>query len=165
MISTSVKQMTQMLRNLDAIIDKGRASDVDEETLFKGRLAEDMLGLDKQIQIATDTAKFAVARLSGKEAPSWADDEANLDDLKARLAKGIAYLEGFSEGDFEGWTERVITLPFASDFFLTGHDYFHQFVLPQFYFHVTTGYGILRHLGVELGKRDYLTGMNLQPKK
>lgn len=163
MYAASVPVFVRMLRNLDGILDKAAANAAarkfDPNLLLEQRLAIDMLPLKRQVQIASDFAKGASARLAGVEPPKYEDNEATLADLKARIAKTLAFLETLRPAQFEGSESRDIklamrdrTLEFA------GLPYLLEFVLPNFYFHVTTTYAILRHLGVEIGKRDFVGG-------
>lgn len=161
MYQACVPPLLNMLKNLTAILEKAEANcaqrKIDPSVMASARLAPDMLPLTRQIQILTDTAKGAVARLSGVEVPSWEDREANFDDLKARIAKCADYLKSYTPDQIDGSEERAIKLKFGPvevDF--TGQSYLNFFVLPNFYFHVVTAYDILRHNGVEIGKRDYL---------
>jgi hypothetical protein len=158
----SIALMQRSLQNLDAIVTKAEAyvaadEGIDEATLIQARLYPNMRPFVFQIRTATDTAKNTAARLTGREAPSWADNEATFAEVHARLAKGIDYLSGFRPEDFEGAESRSIevklggrTVPF------TGATYLSRFALPNFFFHVSTAYNILRHNGVSIGKRDFL---------
>ena len=110
----------------------------------------------------TDTAKLAAARLSGKDAPSHPDTEQTLDELRARLRAVIAYLDGFGEKDFEGAASRTISQPRWEGKTMTGADYFLEHAIPNFFFHLSHAYAILRHNGVGLGKRDYLGQLSLR---
>ncbi len=162
----AVAPLARSLNNLDAILAKAEeyaAADdyLDPETLVSARLFANMAPLSFQIQVATDTAKGAAARLSGNDVPSWPDEERTLADLRARLTKTTDYLQTFEPADFDGAESRAITLklgPTSVDFSGTG--YINSFVLPNFFFHVTTAYNILRHNGLVVGKRDYLGGPN-----
>src|SRR5690606_1941109 len=110
-----------------------------------------------QVRIATDTAKGAAARLSGTEIPRWPDDEATFEEIHARIHKATDFLATFTPGQFEGAEERPIEMKLPNTtLHFTGRDYILGFVLPNFYFHVTTAYDILRHNGIAIGKRDYL---------
>jgi len=122
------------------------------------RLAPDMLTFKSQIQITSDNAKGCVARLAGAEVPSWEDNEATLDELRARLRRTIDYVQSIPAEQFEGADSRAIALPTRSGEprRFTGENYLTQFALPNFFFHATTAYALLRSAGVELGKRDYL---------
>ena len=154
-----------MLRTLGAvskILDKAaahcEARKIDPSVLVNYRLAADMHPLVRQIQIMTDQAKGLGARLTGTEVPSFPDTEVTLDDLKARIAKTADFLQSFEESKFDGAEDRPVTLKLgaAGELNLTGKDYAFGFSFPNFYFHATTTYDILRHAGVELGKRDFM---------
>jgi hypothetical protein len=159
----TVPQFTKTLHNLSLILDKAtthaEAKKFDVEVLLNSRLAPDQFNLIRQVQIAADTAKLYVARLSGKDAPVFEDTEKTLPELKARLEKTIGYLNGFSAKDFVGAEERKITQPRWEGKYLTGLEYATQHAIPNLYFHVTTAYAILRHNGVDIGKKDYLGEM------
>jgi hypothetical protein len=159
----TVPQFTKMLTNLSRFFDKasawGEARKFDPETLLNARLAPDMLPLLRQVLIACDTAKLGVSRLTGKEAPKHDDTEKSIGELRARIEDTIAYLGTFERKDFEGATERRITQPRWNGKSLSGEQYALQHMMPNFYFHVATAYGILRHNGVDLGKGDYLGAM------
>lgn len=161
MYSASVPIFSRMLKNLLAVFDKAEAfaaeQNIDLQTFVETRLAPDMLPLSAQVQIATDGAKGVSSRLAQKPVPSWADDEVTFADLKARLQKGIDYLATFSPEDFVGSDDRTVTIKIGgNDVELSGETYLLNRGLPNFYFHVTTAYDILRHKGVPIGKRDYL---------
>ncbi|MGF1508136.1 MAG: DUF1993 family protein [Myxococcota bacterium] len=166
MWNASVPQMAKMLRNLDGFLEKAvqyaaeRGFDPDN---FVGlRLAPDMFPLSGQIQAACDTAKFLAARLAGVDAPHDADDEATMEALRARIRSTLGYLEGFSEAQFEGSATKPVTLRFLLGRISRGADYMNEFALPNFYFHVTTAYAILRSSGVALGKRSFIGEMKLE---
>jgi hypothetical protein len=158
----TINPMLHSLKNLDAIVSKAEAyadadKDIDPATLIQARLYPNMRPFIFQIRVATDTAKGAAARLSGNTVPSWADEETTFAEVHERIGKAIDYLSSFKPGDFEGAENRAIELklgPRTVNF--NGKDYIADFVLPNFYFHVTTAYNILRHNGVVIGKRDYL---------
>jgi uncharacterized protein len=161
MYQASVPAFLQMLNNLSAILDKAEAHagnrKVDPEILLNYRLAPDMLPFIRQIQIAADLAKGAVARLAGVEVPKYDDTEKTFADLKARIAKTVAFVESFRPEDIDGSEDRDISLTLGEHTMsFKGQPYLVQFVLPNFYFHCTTAYDILRHSGVELGKRDFI---------
>jgi len=161
MYSLSAPVFVRMLRNLDGVLEKGVehavARKIDPAVLFNARLFPDMFPLAAQVRIAGDFAKGAVARLTGNEPPKYEDSETTFDDLKARIAKTIAYVEGFRPEQFEGADTRTISLKMrGEDKTFDGLAYLANIVLPNFYFHVTTAYDILRHNGVELGKRDFV---------
>lgn len=127
------------------------------DAMISARLADDMLPLSAQVQRASDTSKMSVARLSGVEAPKFADDETSFEQLQERIANTIAYLESVGPEHFEGSEQRTIKLNFPSfspEF--KGDDYLLTFALPNFYFHIVTAHDILRNQGVAVGKRDYL---------
>ena len=150
-----------MLENLDKILSKAEADaaarKIDPSVFVNGRLAPDMLPLKAQIAILTDQAKGGASRLAGQDPPKWPDDEATFADLHARIAKCIAHLKTFKPAQFEGGENRNIELKFPnSTFNFTGKDYFLRFLVPNFYFHYTTAYAILRHSGVQIGKGDFL---------
>lgn len=159
----TVPQFTKMLKNLNAILDKGallaESKKFDVEVLLNARLAPDQFNLMRQVQIACDTAKLGAARLAGKEAPVHEDKEKTLPELKARIQDVITYLGTFSPADFQGAHERKISQPRWEGKYLTGAEYAVQHALPNIYFHITTAYAILRHNGVEVGKKDYLGEM------
>jgi hypothetical protein len=161
MHAVSAPVFARMLRNLSAILAKAeqqaKQKNYDMAVLLSSRLAPDMLPLTRQIQIATDSAKGAMARLAGQTAVVIEDTETTLPQLQARLKKVIDIVESYSEADLAGSENRevVLKLPntemkFDGLTFLTG------FALPNFFFHVTTAYSILRHNGIELGKMDFL---------
>ena len=155
-----VSQWTRTIRNVDRIFDKASAfcdaKKIDPKILLNSRLAPDQFHLTKQIQILTDVAKFAVARLTGQEAPAWEDNEETLPQVRDRLKKAIAYLEAVKPQQFEGAEARVVPIKAFPGKGMTGADYLTQWAQPNFYFHVTVAYEILRHNGVELGKGDFL---------
>ena len=158
-----VPPLTKMLTNLDNVLKKAEADaetrKIDPSVFVNGRLAPDMLPLTRQVQIMTDQAKGGASRLAGLEPPKWPDEEKTFADLHARIAKAIAYLNTFKPAQFDGADTRKIELkvPNATLTF-TGKDYLLTNLLPNFYFHYTTAYAILRHNGVQIGKRDYLAG-------
>jgi hypothetical protein len=161
MYQASVPIFLQMLQALSAILDKaeGFAAErkIEPAVLLGWRLAPDMFALTRQVQIVTDQAKGCCARLAGVEIPKYADDEKTFADLRARIARTIAFVQGFRSGDIDGSEERAITLTAGGrELRFNGQQYLVSFVLPNFYFHVTTAYAILRHCGLPIGKRDYL---------
>lgn len=156
-----VPVFSHMLSSLDKVLTKAEADaaarKIDLDVFISGRLAPDMLPLTRQIQIMTDGAKGGVSRLAGQEPPKWADDEKTFADLHARIAKTIAHLKTFKPEQFEGAETRKVELKFPNATLnFTGKDYFLSFVIPNFYFHYTTAYAILRHNGVPIGKGDFL---------
>ncbi len=159
----TVPQFIKMLRNLSALFDKAsahaEAKKFDLAVLLQARLAPDQFALLKQVQIACDTAKNGAAKLAGKEAPVFEDDEKNLSDVKARIEKTVAYLGTLSPADFVGAEERRISQPRWNGKSLSGQEFAREHMLPNFYFHITTTYAILRNNGVDVGKKDYLGPM------
>ena len=157
MYQASAPVFVRALKVLKGLLEKGEASGVPAGELAEGRLAPDMLTLVGQIQRASDAAKFGVARITGLSAPSMPDDETTLEDLKARLQKTIDWIESVPESAFEGAESREVKFqagPFPLEF--NGLSYLLGFAVPNFFFHVTTAYGILRMKGVQIGKLDYL---------
>jgi hypothetical protein len=161
MYQASVPRFANILGNLSNILDKAQAhvdaKKIDAAVLPGFRLYPDMLPLTKQVQIACDTAKGVVARLAGIEIPVFEDNEATLADLKARIAKTVAFIQTVKPVQIDGTEDKDIVIKrgdkethYKGMQFLLGH------AVPNFYFHVTTTYNILRHNGVEIGKRDYL---------
>lgn len=161
MYEASVPRFAGMLHNLDAILGKAQAHaaarKIDPAVLLAARLFPDMLPLVKQVQIATDHAKGAVARLAGVEVPKFEDTEQSFEQLQARLARTIAFVNSFSAGQIDGSEEREIALKVGGrDMTFKGLPYLLGFAIPNFYFHLVTAYSILRHNGLEIGKRDYI---------
>ncbi|MEX6504657.1 DUF1993 domain-containing protein [Pseudomonas zhanjiangensis] len=161
MYHASIPPLTRMLGNLSAILRKAEAYAVERKiepnVLLNARLAPDMLPLLRQVQIASDNAKGCAARLAGVEVPSYADNESSFAELQARIDKTLAFMGGIQAAQFEGSESRPVTLKFPSmELNFNGQDYLFNFVLPNFYFHVSTAYGILRHNGLDIGKLDYL---------
>jgi uncharacterized protein len=161
MYDVSIPIFTLSLTNLSAILDKaashGEAKKVDPKVIPQARLIVDMLPLSAQIQIACDTAKGAAARLAGIEVPKHEDTEATLAELKARVAKTLDFIKTIKPEQLQGAETREIVLQFPqSTLKFTGINYLTNFVLPNFFFHVTTVYALLRKNGVDLGKRDFL---------
>jgi hypothetical protein len=161
MYAMSVPVFEKTLGQLSAILDKAaahaEAKKIDPSVLLTARLFPDMFALTKQIQVACDFAKGTVARLAGEEPPKYEDNEASIADLKARIARTIEYIKGFSEAQLEDSETREVALKIR-DRTLTykGLPYLAHVALPNFFFHATTAYDILRHNGVELGKRDFI---------
>lgn len=161
MYSASVPVFIRMLGNLEAILAKGaghaEARGIDPAVLVNARLYPDMFPLSRQVQIATDVVKGFPARLSGQEPPSYADNESSFPELIERVRKTVAYLEGFKPEAIDGTEDKKVTLHMRSgDLTLEGYSYLTGFVIPNLFFHVTTAYDILRHNGVELGKKDFI---------
>lgn len=158
-----VPVFSQMLDALDKVLVKAEtdaaARKIDLQVFFNERLAPDMLPLSRQVQIMSDQAKNGSSRLAGQEPPKWPDDEATFADLHKRIASTIAHLKSFKPEQFDGAETRAIELKFPNATLnFTGKDYFLKFVVPNFYFHYTTAYAILRHNGVPIGKTDFLGG-------
>jgi hypothetical protein len=150
-----------MLRNLSTLLEKAAAhaaaKGYDAAVLLQSRLSPDMFPLVRQVQIATDSAKFGVARLTGVEAPKFADDETTIEQLKARIERTRAFIASVPAEKYEGAESRRVEVPTrASTYVFDGRTYLLHWAHPNFYFHVVTAYDILRHNGVEVGKRDYL---------
>ncbi len=164
----TVPQLIKTLRNLDRWLTLAEThvetAQVPVETVMHARLAPDQYNFVRQIQVATDNAKFIPGRLAGKEWPSHPDTETTFEQLHGRIASVSSYIETFTREDFENIERRKIRLPWMKeDQWLAPHDYVVQFGLPNFYFHVVTAYAILRHTGVQLGKSDYIGGLPMQP--
>jgi len=160
----TVPQLTKMLSNLERWIDDAEAhakAKGFEPDLYLGfRLAPDQYAFVRQVQSACDSAKFAAARITGKEAPKHPDDETTLVQLRARIRAVIDYLASFGPVDFEGTEAREIRLPFMPGKAMKSVDYLHQMALPNFYFHLVHAYAILRHNGVGLGKMKFIGGLD-----
>jgi hypothetical protein len=162
MHSATVPIFTRMLGNLLVCLDKAQAYAESRKFATANylglRLAPDMLPFSVQIQIASDTAKACVARLAGVEAPKWEDNEATLDELRARIRKTIDYVQSVPAAQIDGSDDREILVPRRSGEPLrfTGESFVQTYALPNFFFHVTMAYALLRHAGVEIGKWDYL---------
>nr|WP_298727168.1 DUF1993 domain-containing protein [uncultured Steroidobacter sp.] len=157
----SIPTFLHTLRSLKAILEKGmahaEARKFDPNVFVSMRLYPDMLPLSRQVQIASDAAKGAAARLSGSEPPKFEDNETTLAELIARVTKTIDYLEGFKPEQLEGDDNRVITIKTPRmSFNFKAVDFVRHWALPNFFFHVTTAYALLRHGGVEIGKSDFL---------
>ena len=168
MYEATVPQLHKMVGNiggwLEAAAAHAKAKAFDPNVFVHARLAPDQYPLARQVQSACDSAKFAAARLSGKEAPKHPDTEQTLDELRARVKSVFDYLGTFKKADFEGVKERLIELPFMPGKVLAASDYLNEMVLPNFYFHATHVYAILRHNGVDLGKMNYIGSLNLRDK-
>jgi len=161
MYEASAPRLANMLRNLDAILAKAQAhalaKKIDPSVLLGARLFPDMLPLVKQVQIATDHAKGCVARLAGVEVPKFEDAEQSFEELRARIARIITFVESFSAAQIDGSEERDIALKAGGqEMSFKGLPYLLGYAMPNFYFHLVTAYNILRHNGVEIGKRDYI---------
>ncbi|MFO0615200.1 MAG: DUF1993 domain-containing protein [Polyangiaceae bacterium] len=155
-----IQEMAKMLSNLDGWIEKARehakAKSFELDTLLTARLAPDQFPLVRQIQSACDAAKFAAARSTGKEAPKHPDTEATFAELKTRIAAVVEYLKTFKAEDFAGAEDRPVPLGFMPGKGMRGGVYVREMAVPNFFFHVSHAYAILRHNGVPLGKMDYI---------
>jgi uncharacterized protein len=162
MHSASVPVFQRMLGNLLKIMDKAQthaeARKFSPDNFLALRLAPDMLPFGKQLQIVSDTAKGCVARLTGQEVPAWADDETTFEQLRARLQRTLDYVGSAPAAAFEGADTREVVMKFRNrdPVVFTGENYLRFFALPNFYFHVTTAYALLRAGGVDIGKSDFL---------
>lgn len=161
MYQASIPVFVHMLGNLSAILDKAsahaEAKKIDPSIYINARLAPDMYPLSRQIQIATDMAKGCAARLAGIDVPSYEDNETTFPDLQARIAKTVAFVQSVSAEQINGSEERQVTLKLrGKDVSFLGQPYLLYFVLPNFYFHITAAYAILRHNGLEIGKMDFI---------
>ena len=161
MYSQTVPVFTRLLTNLSAILDKAAAHcaerKIDPAVMLGLRLFPDMFSLTRQVQLATDFAKGATARLSGQEVPKYEDTEATFDELKARIAKTIAFMALAREDQFAGAETRTVTIPVRGEpMDFVGLTYLNNAAMPNFYFHLTTAYNILRANGVALGKGDFI---------
>lgn len=161
-----VLEMRKLLHNMDGWFDKAKAhaeaKKFDANLLMQVRLSPDMFPLVRQVQAACDSAKYAAARTAGQEAPAHPDSEQTIDDARARIAKVVAYLETFKASDFEGAEKRTISNPRWEGKTMTAPDYFVEHAVPNFFFHLSMTYAILRHSGVDVGKRDYLGQLSLR---
>ena len=165
MYSASVPVFNRLLGHLAAWLDKAEAhaeaKKFDTSVYLSTRLAPDMLPFTKQIQIACDAAKFGVARLAGVEAPKFEDNEASFADLRERIRKTLAFVNSVPASAIDGSEDRDITVPRRDgNIVLKGEFYLKHYVQPNFYFHVTTAYALLRHNGVPLGKGDFLGSLS-----
>jgi hypothetical protein len=163
MSQASVPRFAQMLRNLSAILAKAQAHcearKIDPLVLTSARLYPDMFPLARQVQIACDSAKGAAARLAGVEAPKHEDTEKTFEELQARIGRTLDFIASVKPAQIDGSEEREVVLKLRGrDVPFKGVQYLLGFAWPNFYFHVTTAYAILRHNGVELGKADFLGG-------
>jgi hypothetical protein len=161
MYQASVPIFLRQFAALTAIIEKAQAfvkdGGLDEAEFIDARLAPDMLNFAKQVQIATDGAKGGIARLAGVDVPAFADTETTFDELKDRIARTVAFIESVPAGSVDGTEDKALAFKIRDkDMKFVGQPFLLHFVLPNFFFHVTTAYGILRHKGVQIGKMDFL---------
>ena len=166
MFDLTVPQLQKKLKNLDAWLTAAEthatAKKFPVENLLTARLAPDQFTFVRQVQTICDNAKMLPGRLAGKEWPKHEDNETTFAQLHERIASVQSFLESFKPEDFNGAEDRRVTLPWTEGKWMTGTEYLVQFALPNFYFHLVTAYAILRHNGVELGKRDYIGGIPLK---
>jgi hypothetical protein len=163
MYEASVPVCVRVLHNLSAILDKAvadaEARKIDPQVFLSARLAPDMYPLTRQVQTVSDMAKGGVARLAGVEPPSFPDVETTFPELKERIVKTIDFVNSLAADQIDGSEDRAITLKFpGGEMTFKGRDYLFGFVLPNLYFHASAAYAILRHNGVNIGKRDFLGG-------
>lgn len=161
MYDVTLPVLRHQLNALSAVLKKAEAycaaRKIEPEVMTSMRLFPDMLPLTRQVLIACDFAKGCAARLSGQPVPSYTDDEKTFEELEARIQKTLAFMGTVSPAQLERAETREVTIKVGGkDRTLSGQDYYYSYVLPNFYFHVTTAYNILRHNGVELGKGDFL---------
>jgi hypothetical protein len=156
----TITQFTRMLKNLDvwlkAGVEHAKAKGFEPDVLAQARLAPDQYELIRQVQSACDAAKFAAAYMSNQKAPAHPDTEKTIEELSARIRTCVAYLDGFKASDFTGGEERRVSPLWMQGNSVRGSDYMTRLAIPNFYFHVTTAYAILRHNGVQLGKADFI---------
>lgn len=162
----TMPQFIKMFKNLTHILDKtaayAEAKKFDVDILLHSRLAPDQFDFIKQVQIMCDTAKLCASRLSGKDAPVHADDEKTLPELRTRIDSVVSYLKTLDRPDFAEASTKRITQPRWEGKSLSGEEYVLNHALPNFYFHMTTAYAILRHNGIDIGKKDFLGPMPYQ---
>jgi hypothetical protein len=162
----TVPQLIHTLRQIPRWLDKAEAyagqKKFDVQVLLDSRLATDQYNFLRQVQVACRTAKNFTASLAGQEVPKFEENEKTVADLRARVEQTIAWLETLRPEHFEGAEDRAVELPFTKEKRMKGSDYLFQFLLPNFYFHTAAAYAILRHNGLELGKRDFLGDITLR---
>lgn len=155
-----ILELKKLLRGLDGWLDKAVASAAarkfDANVLLQARLSPDMFPFVRQVQAVCDQAKYAAGRTSGKEMPAHPDTEQTIDELKKRIASVVGYLDSFSEADFADIATRTVTTPRWEGKHMTATNYFVEHAQPNFFFHLSMAYALLRHNGVDVGKRDYL---------
>jgi hypothetical protein len=162
----TIQEFSKMLTNVDAWIVKAsehaKAKSFDTSVFVASRLAPDQYSFDRQVQGACDQAKYLAAYLSGKEPPSHPDTEKTFDELRTRIKTVQTYLATFKEADFKGAEDRKVKPRWLEGKWLRANDFLAQVAIPNFFFHVTTGYAILRHNGVPLGKQDFIGALPVQ---
>jgi hypothetical protein len=161
MYQASTPVFIRILGNMSKILDKAgayaEAKKIDPSVLINARLAPDMFPLSRQIQIASDAVKGCAARLAGIEVPSYADTESTFPELQERIKKTVAFLQGVNAAQIDGSEDRTVTIKMrGKDVSMKGQAYLLGFVIPNFFFHITVAYAILRHNGLEIGKMDYI---------
>ena len=159
------KQLGQLDKWLGTATDHAKSKNFDPDVFLSLRLAPDQFPLTRQVQIACDTVKLAAGFLTGKPMPAQEDNEKTIAELQARVRSVIAILDGLTAKDFEGAATRVVSQPRWKGEWMTGADYFVEHVVPNFYFHLTTAYALLRQNGVPIGKRDFLGPLTQHPPK
>ena len=157
-----IKLMDALKNILTTAEEFAKEKGISEESYLSMALAPDMFPLKKQVQVASDQAKGAISRLTGKENPKMEDTEATFAELRARLDKTIAFVNSASESDFAGSEERKISLPPHPGKYMTGLEYALEYAMPNFLFHVVTAYDIVRHSGAAIGKKDFINGLPLK---
>jgi uncharacterized protein len=166
LFDATIPIFTKMLRNLerwlDLSVEYAGQRKFDPEVLIQARLAPDQYALVGQVQAACDTAKYAAAKMTGKEAPSHPDTERTLAEVRARIGTCVAYLDTFTPAEFEGCEGRLVTHAFMKGKQLRAGDYLDHYVLPNFHFHLTIAYEILRHNGVPLDKHTFFGSLPFQ---
>jgi hypothetical protein len=169
MYYSTVPQFIKMLNNMNTLFDKAKqnadARKYDVNVLLQTRLAPDQYPFVKQVQVVCDNAKGCGARLAGKEIPKHEDNETTLEQLRERVAKTISFLKTLRADDFRGAEDRKVEMPWMPGKILNGQEYVNELALPNFYFHYTTAYSILRASGVDVGKMDYLGNLPFKDKK
>ena len=158
----TIPVFAKALRGLRTVLTKAREHGLEDEALLADRIAPDMFPLSKQVQIATDNAKGAVARLTGTEMPVFEDTETTIEQLLARIDATLAYIESVPQEAFAEAATREVTLPYFPGKFMTGFEYTRGYAIPNFFFHVAMTYAIVRKNGVAIGKVDYMHGLPLQ---
>jgi hypothetical protein len=166
MLDQTFVQLKKMLGQLDSWLDAttryAKERGFDPNVLVGSRLAPDQFPFARQVQSACDTPKLAIVRLTDKQAPSFPDNEQTIDELRARIRATLGFLETVTAQDLQGAADRVVSQPRWEGKVMRGQDYWIEHVIPNFFFHVTHAYAILRHNGVNLGKRDFLGTLSLK---
>ncbi len=158
----TVPVFRKSLGGLKVVLEKAKAHGVDESLLLGDTLAPDMFPFVRQVQIACDNAKGSVARLAGVPIPSFPDTETTIDALIERVTATLTFIDSVPESAFAEAETRQVTLPYFPGKYMTGFDYAREYALPNFFFHVTIAYGLVRKAGVPIGKTDYLNGLPLR---